>query len=138
MKKNFYIIITIICSLTLSIYMYEYGIYHFIKLEGKILVEERIDKIVIKDNGNIYTYKNNINNITSKKFNKLSYPDLKKLKKYINNLDGEFEIITKTNPQNNKIIYIYRNNEKIKIKDEFGQNNSETSKKILKIIYKYL
>ena len=101
--------------------------------------EKKYNGITIYTDGSIYKFEDTTSNKISKKRYKVMYSDLVKLKKYINELDGEFEVVS-SNPKDNKVIYIYRRNEKIKIYESsntFGQNNSNLSKKIIKISKKY-
>ena len=101
--------------------------------------EKKYNGITIYTDGSIYKFEDTTSNKISKKRYKVMYSDLVKLKKYINELDGEFEVVS-SNPKDNKVIYIYRRNEKIKIYESsntFGQNNSNLSKKIIKISEKY-
>lgn len=103
--------------------------------------EKKYNGIAIYTDGSIYKFEDNTSNKTSKKIYKVMYSDLVKLKKYINELDGEFEVNESSHSKDNKVIYIYRRNEKIKIyesSNKFGQNNSNLSQKIIKISKKYI
>lgn len=101
--------------------------------------DKKYNGIAIYTDGSIYKFEDTSSNKTSKKWYKVMYSDLVKLKKYINELDGEFEVVS-SNHKDNIVIYIYRRNEKIKIYESGnnnGQNNSNLSKKIIKISKKY-
>ena len=150
MKKKLIIPLTVIIVIAIIMFLYEEGTHHLIKPSStNILIETSYQSnqtkeykgTLIYENGSIFTYKDNIKNITKKRWYKIPYSDLKKIKKYINELDGEFEIKKENNNnENSKTIYIYRNNEKIKIyesSDIEGQINSEHLDKILRIINKY-
>ena len=136
-----------------SFFMYEKGIYYFMKptITSTLLIEKSYsyygrDKeyrgLLIYDDGSIYTFQNNISHIVSRKWFKVSGSDLRKLRKNINDLDGDFEIDSSYDDSDSSdTIYVYKNHKKIKIfenGDNKGKNNSEECDKILKIIHKYL
>lgn len=154
MKKKLFILFLIIFIIVIVMFMLEEGIYFFVKPsngKGGILIEnvlydsslnDNTNGILIYRDGSIYTYKGDQDNVTSKKWYRVMYTDLLKIKKYVLGIDGEYEI--KNDSGNYNIvdtIYVYRNNEKIKLfesGDIEGQNNSDVTDKLLKIIRKYL
>lgn len=154
MKKKLLVIFGIIFIIIIVMFMLEEGIYFFIKPNNgrsSILVESVVYDSSLKDNtygvliyrdGSIYTYQNDQDNIISKKWYRVMYTDLLKVKKYVLAIDGEYEIKNDSGDYNSvDTIYVYRNNEKIKIfesGDIEGQNNSEVIGSLLKIIRKYL
>ena len=153
MKKKFIIIAFLLVILLFSFFMYEKGIYYFInpKITSTLLIESSYsnyvrDKeyygILIYDDGSIYTFRDDIGHIVGKKWYKVRANDLRKLKDSINDLDGEFEINSSFDANLDRdTIYVYRNQEKIRIYDNGdikGKNNSKACDKILKIIHKYL
>ena len=152
MKKKILFIASVIVIVIFAFFLFEQGIYFFIKPSGKakVLAEMSFENyawenvhygIVIYDDGRIYNFKDDIDNVTSKKWYRVMYSDLVRLEKCVRDLDGEFEIKESvSNDLGGIVIYVYRGNEKFKIYEDgdiIGQNNSELSKKAISIIKKY-
>ena len=147
MKNKILVIIGIITFTIITYILFEECLCYLMSptTNPTIMIEigkenKKYNGIAIYTDGSIYKFENTTSNKTSKKIYKVMYSDLVKLKKYINELDGEFEVNESSHSKDNKVIYIYRRNEKIKIYESsntFGQNNSNLSKKIIKISEKY-
>ena len=146
MKNKILVIIGIIIFTIITYILFEECLCYLMSptTNPTIMIEigkedKKYNGIAIYTDGSIYKFENTTSNKTSKKLYKVMYSDLVKLKKYINELDGEFEVVS-SNHKDNIVIYIYRRNEKIKIYESGnnnGQNNSNLSKKIIKISKKY-